>query len=75
VLGVQFSNQAALFVCACPVGPYYRSGFQPVKLLADDQNVRAWPGGVGSYKIGGYLIIFCFIFSSEFLIHFILYNF
>jgi len=53
VLGVQGSNRALLFVISCPVGPYYKSGFKPVKLLADDKNVRAWPGGVGQYKIGG----------------------
>merc|ERR1712137_471079 len=52
-LGVQASNQAKWYVISCPVGPYYKSGFKPVKLLADDKNVRAWPGGVGQYKVGG----------------------
>jgi len=52
-LGVQGSNEAKWYVISCPVGPYYRSGFQPVKLLADHKNVRAWPGGCGSYKVGG----------------------
>ena len=51
-MGVQASNQAKLFVISCPVGPYYKTGFKPVKLLADDKNVRAWPGGVGAYKVG-----------------------
>lgn len=38
----------------CPVGPYYRTGSTvPVKLYADTQNVRAWPGGVGGVKVGG----------------------
>jgi len=52
-LGVQASNQAKWYVIGCPVGPYYKSGFKPVKLLADSKNVRAWPGGVGQYKVGG----------------------
>ena len=36
-----------------PVGPYFKDGFQPIKLFADTANVRAWPGGVGSNKVGG----------------------
>jgi branched-chain amino acid aminotransferase len=51
-LGVQVSNKCKFFVITCPVGPYYASGFKPVKLLADDRNVRAWPGGSGASKIG-----------------------
>jgi branched-chain amino acid aminotransferase len=35
------------------VGPYFPNGFQPVRLLADTKNVRAWPGGVGNAKLGG----------------------
>jgi len=52
-LGVQASVQSKWYVISCPVGPYYKSGFKPVKLLADDENVRAWTGGVGQYKVGG----------------------
>ena len=37
---------------ACPVGPYYSTGFKPVKLLATTKDVRAWPGGTGGYKLG-----------------------
>ena len=36
-----------------PVGPYFKDGFQPIKLFADTANVRAWPGGVGNNKVGG----------------------
>jgi branched-subunit amino acid aminotransferase/4-amino-4-deoxychorismate lyase len=36
-----------------PVGPYYPEGFNPIKLLADTTNVRAWTGGVGNTKLGG----------------------
>jgi len=35
------------------VGPYYPEGFKPVKLYADRDNVRAWPGGAGDTKVGG----------------------
>lgn len=52
-LGVAPTNQAKFFVITSPVGPYYPTGFAPVKLLADPQYVRAWPGGTGSVKCGG----------------------
>eukprot|EP01059_Diplonema_ambulator_P031848 TRINITY_DN598_c0_g2_i1.p1 TRINITY_DN598_c0_g2~~TRINITY_DN598_c0_g2_i1.p1 ORF type:complete len:380 (+),score=119.36 TRINITY_DN598_c0_g2_i1:70-1209(+) len=52
-LGVAPPKAAQLFIITCPVGPYYKSGFKPVKLLADAENVRAWQGGTGSYKVGG----------------------
>eukprot|EP01137_Pigoraptor_chileana_P026026 Opistho-2@96415 len=52
-LGVGPSARALLYVICSPVGPYYKSGFAPVKLLADAKFVRAWPGGTGSNKVGG----------------------
>ena len=36
-----------------PVGPYFKSGFQPVDLLVDPKYIRAWPGGTGDVKCGG----------------------
>ncbi|GMT35106.1 hypothetical protein PFISCL1PPCAC_26403, partial [Pristionchus fissidentatus] len=51
-LGVGNPHDAKLFVVTCPVGSYFTSGFQPVSLLADSQFVRAFPGGVGAYKMG-----------------------
>lgn len=51
-LGVGQANSALLFVIASPVGPYYPQGFKPVRLLADELNVRAWPGGTGNFKLG-----------------------
>ncbi|KAN0000959.1 hypothetical protein ACTFIZ_001388 [Dictyostelium cf. discoideum] len=51
-LGVGASNSALMFVIASPVGPYYPEGFKPVKLIADDQYVRAWAGGSGAFKLG-----------------------
>ncbi|KAG8969792.1 hypothetical protein FRC03_000618 [Tulasnella sp. 419] len=51
-LGVGPPNAALLFVICSPVGPYYKNGFKPVKLLATTKYVRAVPGGTGSYKLG-----------------------
>jgi branched-chain amino acid aminotransferase len=52
-LGVAPSTRAMLFIIAGPVGPYYRTGFNAVKLWAQTERVRAWPGGVGDCKVGG----------------------
>lgn len=52
-LGVSAPTHAKFFIIASPVGPYYPTGFAPVKLLADPQYVRAWPGGTGNVKCGG----------------------
>jgi branched-chain amino acid aminotransferase len=63
-LGVGVANKVKLYVITCPVGPYYPTGFKPIKLLADDKNVRAWPGGCGASKVDPCLllrIITCFV--------------
>lgn len=52
-IGVASPREAKLYVILSPVGPYYPSGFAAVKLYADRQNVRAWPGGTGNVKAGG----------------------
>jgi branched-chain amino acid aminotransferase len=52
-IGVAAPKKAKLFVILSPVGPYYPTGFAPVKLLADPGLVRAWPGGTGAIKCGG----------------------
>ncbi|KAI9827534.1 MAG: hypothetical protein M1832_004884 [Thelocarpon impressellum] len=51
-LGVGPPGSALLYVIACPVGPYYPTGFKAVSLEATDYAVRAWPGGVGANKLG-----------------------
>lgn len=51
-LGVSPSNSALLFIIMCPVGPYYKTGFNAVKLWAQTESIRAWPGGVGGMKLG-----------------------
>ena len=55
-MGVGPSSKAKLFTILSPVGPYYKTGFAPVSLLADDRYARAWAGGVGNYKVGGYVL-------------------
>ena len=52
-LGVHASEEIKVFTILSPVGPYYTSKSKPVSLLADEENVRAWPGGVGHVKVGG----------------------
>lgn len=52
-LGVAPTGSALLFVICSPVGPYYKSGFDAVKLYASTNYVRAFPGGTGDAKIGG----------------------
>ncbi|KAG7666204.1 BAT22 [[Candida] subhashii] len=51
-LGVSAPTKALLYCIASPVGPYFSAGFKPVSLEATDYAVRAWPKGVGSYKLG-----------------------
>jgi len=51
-LGVGHSNKALLYVVTGPVGKYYETGFKPISLLADSEFVRAFPGGVGAFKMG-----------------------
>ncbi|CAE6469562.1 unnamed protein product [Rhizoctonia solani] len=51
-LGVAPPTEALLFVICSPVGPYYKNGFKPVRLLATANFIRAAPGGTGGYKLG-----------------------
>ena len=52
-LGVSPPDNLLLYVITSPVGPYYKSGFDPIRLTADTPYVRAWPGGTGNAKVGG----------------------
>jgi branched-chain amino acid aminotransferase len=51
-LGVSATNSAKLYVITSPTGPYFPTGFKPVTLLADNKYIRAFPGGVGNFKVG-----------------------
>lgn len=52
-LGLAAPERLLLFVISSPVGPYYKSGFAPVRLTADSDYIRAWPGGTGNCKVAG----------------------
>lgn len=52
-LGLAPPDDLLLYVITSPVGPYYKTGFDPVRLTTDTPYVRAWPGGSGASKIGG----------------------
>lgn len=51
-LKIEQPKKALLYVVLSPCGPYFAAGFESIKLLADPQFVRAWPGGSGSFKLG-----------------------
>ncbi|PVZ98410.1 hypothetical protein BB558_005583 [Smittium angustum] len=51
-LGVRESNSALFYTICCPCGPYFPTGFKAVRLFADTEHVRAWPGGTGNSKLG-----------------------
>ncbi len=46
-LGLSSTSSIMLYVVTSPVGPYYKSGFKPVRLRSENRYVRAWPGGTG----------------------------
>ena len=51
-LGVRPSNTYKLIILLSPVGAYYPEGFQPVKILVQDDYVRAVRKGLGDCKTG-----------------------
>mmetsp|Transcript_30321 Transcript_30321/g.34889 ORF Transcript_30321/g.34889 Transcript_30321/m.34889 type:complete len:394 (+) Transcript_30321:212-1393(+) len=52
-LGLAAPDSLLLYVCTSPVGPYYKTGFKPIRLTCENTYVRAWPGGTGNAKVGG----------------------
>jgi len=46
------ADRVKFFIISSPVGPYYKTGFRPVKLVAERVARRSWPGGTGAYKLG-----------------------
>jgi branched-chain amino acid aminotransferase len=52
-LGVRPAREYLYFVILCPVGAYYKEGFNPVTILVSDKYSRAAPGGVGNVKAAG----------------------
>ena len=52
-LGVHMANAYKFVVICCPVGAYYKEGVNPVRILVEDEYVRAVKGGTGFTKCGG----------------------
>ncbi|PYH46499.1 uncharacterized protein BP01DRAFT_316468 [Aspergillus saccharolyticus JOP 1030-1] len=53
-ISVYRPQSALLYVIASPMGNYFQHGqVRAVQLLATRHPVRAWPGGVGEFKVGG----------------------
>jgi branched-chain amino acid aminotransferase len=52
-VGVKPSRDYLFLVFVTPVGPYYKGGLTPVRLIVEEQIDRAAPGGVGDAKCGG----------------------
>lgn len=52
-LGVHMANAFRFMIICCPVGAYYPEGLNPIKILVEDELVRAVKGGTGFTKCGG----------------------
>lgn len=52
-LGVAASKSYKFMMMMCPVGSYYKEGIKPVKILVEQNYVRAVPGGTGGAKTAG----------------------
>jgi branched-chain amino acid aminotransferase len=52
-VGLGPAKEYIFVMFGCPVGPYYKGGFKPVKALVVEDFDRAAPLGSGRYKIGG----------------------
>ena len=52
-VGVRSSHTYKLIVILSPVGAYYPEGINPVKIMVEDEDVRAVKGGTGTAKAGG----------------------
>jgi branched-chain amino acid aminotransferase len=59
-LGVKASKRYRFVILTCPVGPYFT---EPVRVVAEEHYVRAFPGGTGDAKpagnYGGSLLATC----------------
>ena len=51
-LGVRPSSTYKFMIILSPVGAYYESGLDPVKIWIEDEYVRAVKGGIGEAKAG-----------------------
>lgn len=49
-LGVHVSSNYIFFIILSPVGAYYKEGLAPVKIMVEDEYIRAARGGLGEAK-------------------------
>ena len=52
-LGLHAINKATFMIIASPSGSYYKEGINPVKIMIEEEDVRAVKGGTGYAKCGG----------------------
>lgn len=52
-IGVHASHSYLFAIIVCPVGSYYPEGLAPVKIMIEEEDVRAVRGGTGFTKCGG----------------------
>ncbi|RLD80992.1 MAG: branched chain amino acid aminotransferase [Bacteroidetes bacterium] len=52
-VGVKPADEYLFMVFVTPVGPYFKEGFRPVKMLLTKEFDRAAPQGTGRFKVGG----------------------
>jgi branched-chain amino acid aminotransferase, group II len=52
-VGVHPADEYLFMIFVCPVGPYFKAGFKPVKFQIAEDYDRAAPLGTGRYKVGG----------------------
>ncbi|MBQ4279989.1 MAG: branched-chain amino acid aminotransferase [Rikenellaceae bacterium] len=52
-VGVSPADEYLFIVFVTPVGPYYKEGFRPIRVMIDRDHDRAAPHGTGHVKAGG----------------------
>ncbi|HCT30952.1 MAG TPA: branched chain amino acid aminotransferase [Bacteroidales bacterium] len=52
-VGVRPAKEYTLIIFVTPVGPYFKEGFNPVKIAIIRDSDRAAPLGTGTFKVGG----------------------
>lgn len=52
-VGVRPAKEYMLVIFVTPVGPYFKEGFNPVKIAIVRDSDRAAPLGTGTFKVGG----------------------
>lgn len=52
-IGVKPADEYLFIIFVMPVGPYYKEGFKPIRVIIDREHDRAAPRGTGHIKVGG----------------------